>query len=331
MKLSLGIVGLPNVGKSTLFKTITKKEINIANYPFCTIDPNVGIVTVPDERIDKLAELSASKKKIPAVVEFYDIAGLVRGAHKGEGLGNEFLSHIREVNAIVQVLRCFKSSEIIHVDESVDPLRDLETINMELILKDMVTIEKRLDKARTESRSGDKEAKKNVEVLEKVKATLERGELIGEFRDEKIIQELQLLSAKRQLMLLNGKKEDVPEELIKRIEDLGAEYIITDLSETEAIPDLIKSAYKILGLISFFTTGEEETRAWTIKKGAKAPEAAGAIHTDFEKKFIRAETIGTGKLIEAGGWSQAKAKGWLRVEGKDYIVEDGDVLVIRHG
>lgn len=330
MKLSIGIVGLPNVGKSTLFKIITKNDVNIANYPFCTIDPNVGVVTVPDERLDKLATLSKSAKKIPAIVEFYDIAGLVRGAYKGEGLGNQFLSHIRDVNAIVGVLRCFGGEEIIHVENSIDPLRDMEIINAELILKDLDTVEKRLKKAEAESHSGNKEAIKNVQTLGNVKSKLVKGELITEFANEPIVKEMQLLTAKKQLYLLNGKPEDVPQKLIDAIKALGADYVVVDLATAQEIPELITAAYKILNLISFITTGEDETRAWTIEKGSKAPQAAGAIHTDFEKKFIRAETIEWCKLIEAGGWTQAKTKGLIRAEGKEYVVQDGDVMVIRH-
>ena len=329
--LSIGIVGLPNVGKSTLFKILTKAEVNIANYPFCTIDPNVGIATVPDERVEKLSTLSKSKKTISAVVEFYDIAGLVRGANQGEGLGNKFLSHIREVNAIVEVLRCFKSEDIVHVENSVDPMRDMDTINTELILKDLDSIETRIKKLEGEAKTGNKDSIKNLEIIKKIKEKLDSGNLTTEFVHEPITREFQLLTSKRQLYLLNGKREDVPEELIEKIKQLGADYVISDLSEVDGVPDLIRGAYKILNLISFFTTGEDETRAWTIEKGSKAPEAAGAIHTDFEKKFIRAEVISTEKLLELGGWNQAKVKGALRLEGKDYVVQDGDVMIIRHG
>lgn len=342
MKLSLGIVGLPNVGKSTLFKILTKQSVNIANYPFCTIDPNVGVVAVPDERLDRLGALSGSKRKIPAVVEFYDIAGLVKGANKGEGLGNQFLSHIREVKAIVQVLRCFPASEIIHVENSIDPIRDLETINAELALKDLDTVEKRLKKAEGEAKIGNKEVIRIFETLKKVKEKLERGELIQEFANEPIVRELQLLTAKKQLYLLNGKPEDVPETLKKNISALGGEAVIVDLSRAEDIPQLITAAYRVLNLISFFTTGEDESRAWTIENGTKAPQAAGVIHTDFENKFIRAEVVHYDKLVELcspstdsgqqqGCWQKAKQKGWLRLEGKEYVVQDGDVVVVRHG
>lgn len=330
MKLSIGIVGLPNVGKSTLFKILTKQEINIANYPFATIDPNVGVVAVPDERLQKLAEMSKSKKIVPAVVEFYDIAGLVKGAYKGEGLGNQFLSHIREVDAIVEVIRVFEDAEIIHVEEKVDPLRDLEIINTELVLKDLETVEKRLGKAESESRSGNKDAVKLFNELNEIKQWLEKGNIIAS-SENLLSRELNLLTAKPQIYLLNGKESDVSEELENKIKSLNADYLIMDLANEQKVDELIKKAYEILGLMSFYTTGEDETRAWTIKKGSKAPQAAGEIHTDFEKKFIRAETINCEKLLEAGGWAQAKQKGWLRLEGKDYMAQEGDVMVIRHG
>jgi len=328
---------LPNVGKSLLFKTLTKQEINVANYPFATIDPNVGVVAVPDERLDKLTKLSKSKKTIPAVVEFYDIAGLVRGAYKGEGLGNQFLSHIRDVAAIVEVVRCFESSEIIHVEEKVNPIRDLEIINAELIFKDLDGVEKRLSKLEGEARSGDKQKAKDFEILKKIREELDKGNLLfnlnKDLLNEPIVKEMNLLAAKPQIYLLNGEENDVKEELKERIKSLGANYLIINLAEadSESIKKLIQKAYEILDLISFLTTGEDETRAWTIRRGAKAPEAAGEIHTDFEKKFIRAETVNWQKLIEAGSWTAAKQKGWLRIEGKDYVVQDGDVLEIRHG
>lgn len=332
MKLSIGIVGLPNVGKSTLFKALTKIEVNIANYPFATIDPNVGVVSVPDERLDKLSALSNSAKKIPAVVEFYDIAGLVKGANKGEGLGNQFLSHIREVNVIVMVLRCFRGEEIIHVENSVDPMRDMGIINTELAFKDLDTAEKVLKKAEGEARTGKKEAVQKFEDLKIIKGALEQGRLINQLGiDLSKYPDISFLTAKKQIYLLNGRLEDVSPELIDKIKSLGADYIVADLSAAIDLSKLIKKAYEILDLISFFTTGEDETRAWTIYKGAKAPEAAGAIHSDFEKKFIRAEVINWQKLLESAGWPQAKTKGWIRLEGKEYVVEDGDVMVIRHG
>ena len=331
MKLSIGIVGLSNVGKSTLFKALTKQEITIANYPFATIDPNVGVVVVPDERLQKLAELSHSKKIVPAVVEFYDIAGLVKGANKGEGLGNKFLSHIRETQAIVIVLRVFKNPEIIHVEGAPDPLRDLELINAELILKDLETIEKRLSSLENEKKSGDKKAERNLEVLNKIREELGAGNLAVKYAKEEIVRELQLLTVKKQIYLLNGMEFEVPVELLQKIKELRADYVVADLSSVSAIPELIKKSYEVLGLISFLTTGEDETRAWTIEKGTLAPQAAGVIHTDFDKNFIRAEVVNWQKLVEAKGWVQAKQKGLIRVEGKEYVMQDGDVVVIRHG
>ena len=333
MKLSIGIVGLPNVGKSTLFKALTQNDVLIANYPFATIDPNVGVVAVPDERVDKLTALSKSKKKIPAIVEFYDIAGLVKGASKGEGLGNQFLTHIRETQAIVVVLRCFPSEEIIHVENSVDPIRDLEIINSELMLKDLETVEKRFSKAESEAKSGKKEAKAEIEVLKIVQTGLREGKLARQLSADMIpLKDLNLLTAKKQIYLLNGAPGNVSPALLKKIESLGSRAVTIDLSQAQVnLTELIKEAYRVLDLISFLTTGEDETRAWTIRNGSKAPEAAGTIHTDFEKKFIRAEVVAYPKLIEAGGWSQAKQKGWLRVEGKDYVIQDGDVIVVRHG
>jgi ribosome-binding ATPase YchF (GTP1/OBG family) len=333
MKLSLGIVGLPNVGKSTLFKTLTRQEVHIANYPFATIDPNVGVVTVPDERLDKMSKMSKSKKTIPAVVEFYDIAGLVKGASQGEGLGNQFLSHIRETQAIVIVLRVFEDPNIIHVEGAPDALRDLEIINTELMLKDLDVVEKRVKKLEGEARSGDKAAEDNLAVIQRLAADLKAGKLALEYRDEPVIQDLQLLTAKKQLYLLNGTETEVSNALKARIAELGADYLVVNLLEAPAaaIGDLIRKAYAVLDLISFFTTGEDESRAWTIQRGEKAPQAAGAIHTDFEKTFIRAEVVAADKFFECGGWNQAKQKGLLRVEGKDYVVQDGDIMVIRHG
>ncbi len=354
MKLSIGIVGMPNVGKSTLFKALTANEVHIANYPFATIDPNVGVVSVPDERLDKLASISRSKKIVPAVVEFYDIAGLVKGANKGEGLGNQFLSHIKDVEAIVQVVRCFQKSDIIHVEERVDPIRDIETINTELILKDLETVERRLEKLEGEARTGDKQKIKDKEIVENIKDKLNKGELLTglseEIKNSLIVKEMNLLTAKKQIYLLNGNEEDVSNELKNKIKSLGADYLIADLSKENSVNELIKRAYEILGLISFLTTGEDETRAWTIKKGSKAPQAAGTIHTDFENKFIRLEVILWDKLVavcpstspsaassgpngsgqQQNCWNEAKQKGWIRTEGKEYEVKDGDVIVVRH-
>lgn len=339
MKLSIGIVGLPNVGKSTLFKILTSQEVHIANYPFATIDPNVGVVPVPDERLSTLTKLSSSKKTVPAVVEFFDIAGLVKGANKGEGLGNQFLANIRDVSAVLQLIRCFKHDDIIHVEGGVDPIRDFEIIKTELLLKDLETVEKRLPKAEADARSRSKEAIAEVEALVTVKAQLEKGEFLrhgNEPLDErapetKVIKALNLLTAKPQLFLLNGTESDVAPELLELITKNGAGYVIADLSVAEHIPEVIREAYRVLNLLSFFTTGEDESRAWTIERGWKAPQAAGVIHTDFEQKFIRAEVVSYQKLVEAGGWSQSKQKGWLRLEGKEYVVQDGDVMVIRHG
>ncbi len=331
MKLSIGIVGMPNVGKSTLFNLLTKQQVLAANYPFATIDPNVGMVAVPDERVDKLTAMSKSKKRIPAVVEFYDIAGLVKGANQGEGLGNQFLAHIRETQAVVVVLRTFKDEGVVHVENSVDPLRDMGIINSELALKDLDTVQKRLDKAEGEARTGDKKAIKNVEVLRAVKAELEKGNLIPQFGEEEIVKEMQLLTSKKQLYLLNGEETDASAELKSEIKKLGADYLAANLAKIEDLGELIRKSYEILDLISFLTTGEDETRAWTIKRGVKAPQAAGEIHSDFEQKFIRAEVVNWEELLKAGSWAAARQKGLLRLEGKEYVVADGDVMVIRHG
>ncbi len=338
MKLSIGIVGLPNVGKSTLFKLLTKVEVNIANYPFCTIQPNVGVVPVPDERLHTLATLSKSAKTIPAVVEFYDIAGLVKGAAQGEGLGNKFLAHIREVQAIVHVLRVFRDSEIVHVDHSVDPIRDLEVVNSELILKDVETVDRRIEKLQAEARGGSKDAVKEREIAIRIKQELNRGNLpstsenlMGLIRANGGIRGLNLLTAKKQIILANGSESDVSHELKTNIATLGATYVVANLAAQPDLSALIREAYKVLNLISFFTTGEDETRAWTIEQGTRAPQAAGVIHTDFEKKFIRAEVVAYADFVEAGGWVQAKQSGLLRVEGKEYEVKDGDILEIRHG
>ncbi len=330
MKLSIGIVGLPNVGKYALFHILTDQKVVIANYPFATIDPNVGVVAVPDPRVDKLAEMSKSAKKIPAVVEFYDIAGLVKGANKGEGLGNQFLSHIRDCSAICMVVRCFGKSDIIHVEGSVDALRDLEIVETELALKDLETVEKRLQAISRDAKSGIKEAVEEKQELEKALALLEQGKLLlGGYNI--YVMRLNLLTAKPQIFLLNGTEADVPEDLRHRIKEIGGECLVIDLDNVFEAPELIQKAYEVLGLMSFFTTGEDETRAWTIERGTKAPQAAGVIHTDFEEKFIRAEVVSYDDFILCGGWSGAREKGKLRVEGKEYVIKEGDIIVVRHG
>lgn len=339
MKLSIGIVGLPNVGKSSLFKALTKNEVHIANYPFATIDPNMGIVPVPDERVDKLAQMSASAKKIPAIVEFYDIAGLVKGASHGQGLGNQFLTHIRETHAIAHVVRCFQNETIIHVDNSVLPIRDIDTIETELLFKDLETVEKRLTKAESEARSGDKTQIILRDELKLIKEELENGvplfaspRLTDLLKNVTVAKELGLLTAKPQLFILNGTEKDVSEELKKKIAELKGEYVVIDLaSPNPNLNELITKTYSLLGLISFFTTGADETRAWTIVNGWKAPKAAGTIHTDFENKFIRADIVQWKELLQAGSWVQAKHKGLVRTEGKEYILKDGDVIEVKHG
>lgn len=356
MSFSIGIVGLPNVGKSTLFKALTKKQVNIANYPFCTIDPNVGVVKVPDERLEKLAKMSESARIVPTAIEFVDIAGLVRGANKGEGLGNQFLANIREVDAIAQVVRVFEDKEIIHVDKNLNPKRDIETINFELIIKDMESLDKRIAKISGEAKAGKKEKVLELENLNSIKAILDKGQLIygKELSDgaKEIVKEMQFLTAKPMLFVFNKKIEAATDEkqLEKLLTDLGikATFVVvdikmeSDLSELsdeektsykkdleineDGIDKLIKTSYELLGLITYLTTGKDETHAWTVEKGSKAPQAAAAIHTDFEKKFIRAEVINWQKLLDAGSWSASAELGILRTEGKEYIVQDGDVV-----
>lgn len=354
MPLSIGIVGLPNVGKSTLFQTITKKQVNIANYPFCTIDPSVGVVAVPDERVDKLAELTKSAKKINTTIEFYDIAGLVKGANKGEGLGNKFLANIRETDAIVYVLRAFTNKDIINVQPEINPIADKDILDTELILKDLETVDKRLNGLEKTIRTKNKEALKEFDLLKKIKDSLEKGEILSEqkFTDEekKIITQYQLLTMKPRLYLLNGKDEEISLKIIEEFKKNNWQFLIVDiLAEFEAIgldkeerigfglPEdmeldiLIKKAYEILGLVTFFTTGPDETRAWTIQGGQKAPQAGGVIHSDFESNFIKADVINWKDLIDVGGFAKAREKGLIRVEGKEYVVSDGEVIEIKHG
>ena len=361
MSLSIGIVGLPNVGKSTLFNALTKKSVPADNYPFCTIDPSVGIVPVPDPRLEALSKISGSKKIIPAIVEFVDIAGLVKGASEGQGLGNQFLSHIRETDAIAEVVRIYENADLIHVEGTVDPLRDIEIINMELILADMQTVEKRIQTIGRDVKRGDKDAIKLHELLLRLKIHLEGEQLANRLPltedEQKLVRELHLITMKPFLYVLNkqhgGKNldemnDDRFQKLIAYFNENKFNYVVVDakiedeLKEFEGeeqdimrhelgahdngVDGLIKAGYSLLGLETYLTTGEMETRAWTVKKGSTAPKAAAAIHTDFEQKFIRAEVVAYVDLVETGSMQQAKEKGKLRTEGKEYIVQDGDVI-----
>ncbi|MEA1929760.1 MAG: redox-regulated ATPase YchF [Patescibacteria group bacterium] len=329
MSLSIGIVGLPNVGKSTLFNALTKKEVPAENYPFCTIDPSVGIVTVPDKRLDILTKLSKSAKTIPAVVEFVDIAGLVRGAADGEGLGNKFLSHIREVDAIAQVVRAFSDSKVTHVADKIDPLSDAEVINLELVMADAQTIAKRQGSIAREVKRGDKEEVAENKLLIKLGEALEAGQLVSGLELDEVeqvqLKSLHLLTAKPILYVVNT--SEATENLLEGLkEQLPGPSLEIDPIFGEGLDKLTQASYELLDLITFFTTGEDETRAWTIKRGSTAPIAGTAIHTDFKDKFIKAEVITYEKLVDAEGYAMAREKGWVRTEGKEYIVQDGDVI-----
>jgi len=354
MSLSIGIVGLPNVGKSTLFKTLTKKEILIANYPFATIDPNVGVVLVPDERVDKLAELSHSIKKIYATVDFVDIAGLVKGASEGEGLGNKFLANIRETDAILYVLRAFKNPDIINTQDNINPLHDKEILDVELIFKDLETLNKRIDGLESDARCGKKDAIKELAVCKKAKDYLTQERVLCDIQftneEKEVLQNYQLLTFKPRIYLLNGKDEEVDKNILEIFQKNNWQYLIIDIAtEFEAeglskqergelglpldseIDILVKKSYDILNLITFLTTGEDETRAWTINRGDTAPKAGSVIHTDFEKKFVKAEVVFWKDLIDAGSYAKAREQAKLRTEGKEYIVKDGDVIEFKHG
>ena len=362
--MKLGIVGLPNVGKSTLFNAITKAGAESANYPFCTIEPNVGVVSVPDKRLDVLEKMYSAKKKVYTAIEFYDIAGLVKGASKGEGLGNKFLSHIREVAAIVHVVRCFDDGNVVHVEGSVDPIRDIETINLELIFSDLEVLERRMEKTLKLARSGDKTAKFEYGVMERMKEHLENNLPIRTLEtnedEDAFIKTLFMITSKPVLYACNVSEDDIMSgntnnEYVQKVkeyaekensgvmvvcakleEDLSgledeekAEMLAEYGLEESGLDKLIQASYKLLGLMSFLTAGVQEVRAWTIKQGIKAPQAAGKIHSDIERGFIRAEIVSYDDLVECGSEAKAKEKGLFRLEGKDYIMKDGDVVNFR--
>lgn len=346
MSFSVGIIGLPNVGKSTLFKTLTQQEVDISNYPFCTIDPNVGVVKVPDERLDKIAEIVKPQKTTPTIIEFVDIAGLVKGAHKGEGLGNQFLAHIREVDAVVHIIRSFFAADVKHIENTLDPKRDIEIVNTELMMKDMETVDKHLEKLHSDAKNpDDKTAKNELEILQKIKKSLNQRKLLSQInlneKESELIKHLNLLTSKPTIHLINSRGTDEELELLKHLPentiplDLKLELELSELNPEEIqelklksrMDVLIKTCYKILDLITFYTIkGGEETRAWTAKQGTLAPKTGGIVHTDFEQKFIKAEVVNYYDLVKAGSWQNAKTKGLIRAEGKNYLVKDGDIL-----